>query len=108
MEIDLSKRFKVGDLVRFAVAKPSSDYPYTVNTAMATLYGEILEVVDEFEDSVKHTQKIFFKPCEHTEDIRNVEHQMHWSFSSPMFELVEELQNRVSLKMSFDDLLEGR
>ena len=105
--MDLSKRFEIGDYVRFT-ARASNYYPCGVNTYMELLKGEVFEVVDTWEAGKEPCvyQRIEIGLCPHTKDPALAAEQMGWNFSSPMFELAEEFKpNRSRFKMSFDDFL---
>ncbi|MBR4335769.1 MAG: hypothetical protein IKP74_04875 [Clostridia bacterium] len=107
--VDLTKRFEIGDYVRFiAKEEDSFKYPYGVNGSMERLCGDVFEVVDAYPDRGNNTQRVKIAVCQYTKDPAYAEHQMHWTFSASMFELAEEFApNRNPLEMSFDDLLNG-
>ena len=109
MDVDLRKRFGVGDYVRFiAKEEDSFKHPYGVNGSMERLCGDVFEVVDAYPDRGNNTQCVEIAVCQYTKDPAYAEDQMHWSFSSSMFELAEEfVPNGNPLEMSFDDLLNG-
>lgn len=109
MDVDLAKRFEIGDYVRFIAKEADSrKYPYGVNDSMERLCGNVFEVKGVHSDRGNNTQNVTIAVCQYTKDPDYAEQQLHWNFSAPMFELAEEFApNGDPLEMSFDDLLNG-
>lgn len=91
MDVDLARRFEVGDYVRFIAKEADSGaYPYGVNERMERLCGDVFEVVDAYPDVVHNTQHVVIAVCQYTKDRAYAEDEMGWNYSAPMFELAEE------------------
>ena len=94
----MSTKFKKGDFVKF-IGKENVPVTFSCSRTMEnTLFGKIFIVTDT-EDIDGDEQQVWIAICDKTEEPSVC--SMCWSFSSPMFELVEGAPE--SPRMSFDD-----
>ena len=97
--------FEPGDYVKF-IAHAGDNVPHSCTDIMEKrLFGKIFQVKNVEECTYDSYQNLGIDTCEFSEDVSDAD--LHWNFSSPMFELFLPPTSEACFSFSFDDLLNG-